>query len=76
MFCRLGSATLSELYFPGRSDPNFPWDGAQWDNTVAKRKKERKKGGKKEREKERKSVKEPYRVVARSTKSGIMTSSS
>ena len=26
MHCRLGSATLSQLAFPGESNPNFPWE--------------------------------------------------
>ena len=50
MHRRLGSATLSQLAFPGENNPNFPWDISQWDNTVVKkkkrkRKKRRKKGG-------------------------------
>ena len=35
----LGSATLSQLAFPGESNPNFPWEKSQWDNTVVKKKK-------------------------------------
>ena len=34
MHHRLGSATLSELAFPGESNPNFPWESPHWDNTV------------------------------------------
>ena len=35
---RLGSATLSQLAFPGESSPNFPWGKSHWDNTVVKKK--------------------------------------
>ena len=34
MHRRLGSTTLSQLTFPRESDPNFPWEKSQWDNTV------------------------------------------
>ena len=34
----LGSATLSQLAFSGESNPNFPWEKSQWDNTVLKKK--------------------------------------
>ena len=45
MHRRLGSATLSHLAFPGKGNPNFPWEKSHWDNTVvkSKKKKERKK---------------------------------
>ena len=32
--CRLGSATLLLLAFPGESNPNFPQEKSHWDNTV------------------------------------------
>ena len=35
---RLGSATLSQLAFPGEGNPNFPWEKSHWDNTVFKSK--------------------------------------
>ena len=35
---RLGSATLSQLAFPGESNPNFIWEKSHWDNSVAKNK--------------------------------------
>ena len=34
MHRRLGGATLSPLAFPGKSNPNFPWEKSHWDNTV------------------------------------------
>ena len=34
---RLGSATLSQLAFPGESNTNFAWEKFQWDNTVVKK---------------------------------------
>ena len=34
MHRRLGSATLSELAFPGESNSNFPREKSHWDNTV------------------------------------------
>ena len=34
MHRRLGSATLSQLAFPGERNPNFPWEKSHWDNTV------------------------------------------
>ena len=34
---RLGSATLSQLTFPGGSNPNFPWEKSQWGNIVVKK---------------------------------------
>ena len=40
MHRRLGSATLSQLPFIGESNPNFPWEKSQWDNTVVKIKNE------------------------------------
>ena len=43
MHPRLGSATLSHLNFPGKSNPNFPWEESQWDNTVITRKEKKKK---------------------------------
>ena len=39
MHSRLGSATLSQLAFPGESNLNFPWEKSQLDNTVVKKKK-------------------------------------
>ena len=36
MHSRLGSATLSQLAFPGESNPNFPWEKSHWNNTVLK----------------------------------------
>ena len=36
---RLGSTTLSQLAFPGGSNPNFSWKKFHWDNTVLKSKK-------------------------------------
>ena len=38
MHSRMGSATLSQLAFPGESNPNFPWEKSHWDNTVVKTK--------------------------------------
>ena len=32
MHCRLGRATLLQLTFPGKCNPNFPWGKFQWDN--------------------------------------------
>ena len=32
----LGSAPLSQMAFPGESNPNFPWEKSHWDNTVVK----------------------------------------
>ena len=37
MYRRLGSATLSQLAFPGEGNTNFPWKKSYWDNTVVKR---------------------------------------
>ena len=37
MHCRLGSATLFELAFPRQSNPNFPWEKFQWDNTAVQK---------------------------------------
>ena len=34
MHRKFDSATLSHLVFPGESNPNFPWEKSQWDNTV------------------------------------------
>ena len=34
MHRRLGSADLSQLAFPGESNPNFSCKKSQWDNTV------------------------------------------
>ena len=34
MHCRLGNATLSQLAFSEKSNPNFPWEKSHWDNTV------------------------------------------
>ena len=39
---RLDSATLSQLAFPGESNPIFPWEKSQWDNTVIQKKKKKK----------------------------------
>ena len=36
MHCRFGSATLSQLDFPGESDRNFFGEKSQLDNTVEK----------------------------------------
>ena len=36
MHRRLGSATLSQLAFPGEGNPNFLWEKSHWDNTVVK----------------------------------------
>ena len=43
--CTVGweSVTLSQLTFPGESNPAIPWEQYQWDNTVVK--KRRKVGG-------------------------------
>ena len=38
MYRRLGSVTLLQLDFHGESDPNFPWEKSQRDNTVVKKK--------------------------------------
>ena len=38
MHCRLGSAILSQLAFPGEGYPNFPREKSHWDNTVVKSK--------------------------------------
>ena len=38
MHRRLGSATLSQLAFPGEDNPNFPWEKSCWGNTVVKSK--------------------------------------
>ena len=32
MHRRLGSATLSQLAFPGEGNPDFPWEKSHWDN--------------------------------------------
>ena len=37
MHRKLGSATLSQLAFPGKSNPNFSWEKSYWDNTVEKK---------------------------------------
>ena len=34
MHLRLGSTTLSQLAFPGESNPNFAWTKCEWDKTV------------------------------------------
>ena len=39
MHHRLGSVTLSQLAFPGESNPIFQWEKSHWDNTVVKSKK-------------------------------------
>ena len=39
MHRRLGSTTLSQLAFPGESNPNFPWKKSQGNNAVVKLKK-------------------------------------
>ena len=31
---RLGSATLSQLAFPGEGNPSFPWEKFYWDYTI------------------------------------------
>ena len=36
MHRRQGSATLSQLAFPGEGNPNFPWKKSHGDNTVLK----------------------------------------
>ena len=41
MHRRLGSATLSQLAFPGKGNPNFPWEKSHWDNTCVKKKKKK-----------------------------------
>ena len=46
--CRLSSATLSQLAFPGESDPNFPWEKSLQDSKVVKKKKKKKERKKKE----------------------------
>ena len=43
MHCRLGSATLLRLVFPGEGNLNFPWEKFHRDNTVVKKKKREKK---------------------------------
>ena len=43
MHCRLGSAILSQLAFPGEGNPNFPWEESDWDKTVVKSSKLKKK---------------------------------
>ena len=42
MHRRLGGATLLQVDFPGESNPNFPWEMSQWDNTVVKKEKKKK----------------------------------
>ena len=37
----LDSATLSQLACPGESNPNFPWEKSQWDNTVVQKTKQK-----------------------------------
>ena len=39
MHHRWGSATLSQLAIPGKSDLNFLWQKSKWDNTVVKKEK-------------------------------------
>ena len=34
MHTRFGSVTLSQLAFPGESNPNFPWEKSHWYNTA------------------------------------------
>ena len=46
---KLGSATLSQLAFPGECDPIFPWEQSHWDNTAVKSKSLKKKKEKKKR---------------------------
>ena len=41
MHLRLGSATLSQLAFPGEGNLNFPWEKSHWDNAGVKKKKKR-----------------------------------
>ena len=36
MHRRLGSATMSQLAFPGEANPNFPWEKSHWGNTIVK----------------------------------------
>ena len=37
--CTLGWVVrLSQLAFPGESNPNFPWEKSHWGNTVVKKK--------------------------------------
>ena len=50
MHGRLGSATLSQLAFPGESNLNFPCQKSQQDNTVVKGKTKTNKCKKRERE--------------------------
>ena len=40
---RLGSATLLQLTFPGESNPNFPREKSQGDNTLVKNENKKKK---------------------------------
>ena len=42
MHCRLGSATLSQLPFPGESNLNFSWVKSKWGNKVVKNKQKQK----------------------------------
>ena len=42
MYRRLGGATLSQLAFPEESNPIFPWEKSQWNNTVVKSKSKKK----------------------------------
>ena len=42
MYCRLGSATLSQLAFPRESNPNFSWEKSHWDSKKFKKKKKKK----------------------------------
>ena len=37
MHARLGSATLSQLAFPGEGNPNFPLEKSHLENTVVKK---------------------------------------
>ena len=37
MHVRMGSANLSQLVFPDKSIPNFPWEKSGLDNTVVKK---------------------------------------
>ena len=44
MHHNLGSMTLSQLAFPRDSKLNIPWEKSQWDNTIVKKNREKKKG--------------------------------
>ena len=64
MHRRLGSATLSQLAFPGEGNPHFLWEKSHWDNAVVKSKSKVKSKVKKKKKKEREIYKNIYNIVA------------